>query len=93
MKIIDKEIAGPFPRQHLETNFMPDPDLLIRTGGELRISTYLLWQIAYSELYFLARILARSSMLGVTCVPFTIPSFCSIKGFNLSLAAFMASSS
>ena len=32
--------------------FMPDPDLLIRTGGELRISNYLLWQIAYSELYF-----------------------------------------
>ena len=31
---------------------MPDPDLLIRTGGELRISNYLLWQIAYSELYF-----------------------------------------
>ncbi len=38
--------------QHLLTNFMPDPDLLIRTGGELRISNYLLWQIAYSELYF-----------------------------------------
>lgn len=38
--------------QHLETNFMPDPDLLIRTGGELRISNYLLWQVAYSELYF-----------------------------------------
>jgi len=38
--------------QHLTTNFMPDPDLLIRTGGELRVSNYLLWQIAYSELYF-----------------------------------------
>ena len=38
--------------QHLETSFMPDPDLLIRTGGELRISNFLLWQIAYSELYF-----------------------------------------
>ena len=37
---------------HLQTRFMPDPDLLIRTGGELRISNYLLWQIAYSELYF-----------------------------------------
>lgn len=36
----------------LATSFMPDPDLLIRTGGELRISNYLLWQIAYSELYF-----------------------------------------
>ncbi len=38
--------------EHLATAFMPDPDLLIRTGGELRISNYLLWQIAYSELYF-----------------------------------------
>ncbi len=38
--------------KHLWTNFMPDPDLLIRTGGEVRISNYLLWQIAYSELYF-----------------------------------------
>lgn len=37
---------------HLATNFMPDPDLLIRTGGELRISNYLLWQCAYSEFYF-----------------------------------------
>ena len=38
--------------RHMQTNFMPDPELLIRTGGELRISNYLLWQIAYSELYF-----------------------------------------
>lgn len=36
----------------LPTAGMPDPDLLIRTGGEERISNYLLWQIAYSELYF-----------------------------------------
>lgn len=38
--------------KHLCTNFMPDPDLLIRTGGEVRLSNYLLWQCAYSELYF-----------------------------------------
>ena len=38
--------------EHMATSFMPDPDLLIRTGGEQRISNYLLWQIAYSELYF-----------------------------------------
>ncbi len=38
--------------KNLRTNFMPDPELLIRTGGELRISNYLLWQCAYSELYF-----------------------------------------
>ena len=37
---------------HLSTSFMPDPDLLVRTGGEVRVSNYLLWQIAYSELYF-----------------------------------------
>ena len=37
---------------HLATAPMPDPDLLIRTGGDLRVSNYLLWQIAYSELYF-----------------------------------------
>lgn len=36
----------------LQTADMPDPELLIRTSGELRISNYLLWQIAYSELYF-----------------------------------------
>lgn len=36
----------------LSTNSIPDPDLLIRTGGEQRISNFLLWQIAYSELYF-----------------------------------------
>lgn len=37
---------------HLATRSMPDPDLLIRTAGDLRVSNYLLWQIAYSELYF-----------------------------------------
>ncbi len=37
---------------YLTTADMPDPDLLIRTGGEVRISNYLLWQCAYSEFYF-----------------------------------------
>jgi len=50
------DIAGQLNEEnfakHLDTCFMPDPELLIRTGGELRISNYLLWQIAYSELYF-----------------------------------------
>lgn len=45
--ITEQTIAG-----RLQTSFMPDPDLLIRTGGELRVSNYLLWQIAYAELYF-----------------------------------------
>lgn len=38
--------------KYLNTSFMPDPDLLIRTGGDIRLSNYLLWQCAYSELYF-----------------------------------------
>ncbi len=38
--------------KYLETGEMPDPELLIRTSGEFRISNFLLWQIAYSELYF-----------------------------------------
>ena len=38
--------------QYLSTNNVPDPELLIRTSGEKRISNFMLWQIAYSELYF-----------------------------------------
>lgn len=38
--------------RHLYTNGLPDPDLIIRTSGEERISGFLLWQSAYSELYF-----------------------------------------
>jgi undecaprenyl diphosphate synthase len=37
--------------EHLYTAGMPDPDLLIRTAGEMRVSNYLLWQISYAELY------------------------------------------
>lgn len=47
-----EDVTEAFVTAHLETKDMPDPELLIRTGGELRISNYLLWQIAYSELYF-----------------------------------------
>ncbi len=49
---IESQLTEQNFEKHLDTSFMPDPDLLIRTGGELRISNYLLWQIAYSELYF-----------------------------------------
>ena len=45
---IDENLIG----GRLKTAFMPDPELLIRTGGEVRVSNFLLWQIAYSELYF-----------------------------------------
>ena len=45
---IDEEAVA----RNLDTYPLPDPDLLIRTGGEERISNFLLWQSAYSELYF-----------------------------------------
>jgi len=51
-KIQTEQIDEQLFTNYLTTNFLPDPDLLIRTSGEYRISNYLLWQIAYSELYF-----------------------------------------
>ncbi len=50
--LLAEDITEDTISKHMVTNFMPDPELLIRTGGEQRISNYLLWQIAYSELYF-----------------------------------------
>lgn len=47
-----EEINDQLITDYLTTKNIPDPDLLIRTSGEIRISNYLLWQIAYSELYF-----------------------------------------
>lgn len=46
------EITEEVFENHLYTKGIPDPDLLIRTSGEMRISNYLLWQLAYTELYF-----------------------------------------
>ena len=40
------------PSRWLDTHEIPDPDLLIRTSGEQRLSNYLLWQLAYTEFYF-----------------------------------------
>ena len=51
-QIADLVQKGELISRHLTTHFMPDPDLLIRSGGELRLSNYMLWQCAYSELYF-----------------------------------------
>ena len=51
-KLEVEDIQAETIEAHLSTHFMPDPDLLIRTGGEVRMSNYLLWQCAYSELYF-----------------------------------------
>ena len=49
---IDEELFSSF----LSTKDMPDPELMIRTSGEMRISNFLLWQLAYSELYFLEKL-------------------------------------
>lgn len=49
---IDKGMIDPeMFSQHLYTRYYPDPDLLIRTSGEMRLSNFLLWQISYSEMY------------------------------------------
>ena len=56
-KLLDEKISSEnfsenIFQQYLTTNNVPDPELLIRTSGEKRISNFMLWQIAYSELYF-----------------------------------------
>jgi undecaprenyl diphosphate synthase len=51
-KIQPSDIDSTTFEHYLNTSDMPDPELLIRTSGEIRISNFLLWQIAYSELYF-----------------------------------------
>ncbi|MBQ7536128.1 MAG: undecaprenyl diphosphate synthase family protein, partial [Stomatobaculum sp.] len=48
---IDETVTEQFVADHLDTAGIPDPDLLIRTSGELRISNFRPWQIAYSEIY------------------------------------------
>jgi undecaprenyl diphosphate synthase len=51
-KIRDNQINDTFFEKYLSTAGIPDPELLIRTSGEFRISNFLLWQIAYTEFYF-----------------------------------------
>ena len=51
-EILPSDIDEKMISASMTTDFMPDPDLLIRTGGEIRLSNYLLWQSAYTELYF-----------------------------------------
>jgi undecaprenyl diphosphate synthase len=62
-KVVDKMAAGELKNQsiseqlisqHLSTADLPDPDLFIRTGGEQRVSNFMLWQLAYTEVYFTA---------------------------------------
>jgi len=51
-ELIEEEINQELISDHLTTKNIPDPELLIRTSGELRISNFLIWQLAYTELYF-----------------------------------------
>ena len=62
-KVVDKMAGGELQKQviteelinqHLSTADLPDPDLFIRTGGEQRVSNFMLWQLAYTEMYFTA---------------------------------------
>lgn len=46
-----EDVTEHFFSKYLYTHFLPDPDLLIRTSGEMRVSNFLLWQISYSEIY------------------------------------------
>ena len=50
-KLKEEEITEDLVASFLDTEGLPDPDLLIRTGGEMRLSNYLLWQCAYTEFY------------------------------------------
>lgn len=51
-KLLSRDVNEELISDYLSTKGIPDPDLLIRTGGEQRISNFLLWQLAYAELYF-----------------------------------------
>ena len=51
-KLATEDITEECFSSYLDTKEIPDPDLLIRTSGEQRLSNYLLWQLAYSEFYF-----------------------------------------
>ncbi|GAA0892487.1 isoprenyl transferase [Fulvivirga kasyanovii] len=55
-KVDVKDIDNPVFESYLGTHGIPDPELLIRTSGEMRISNFLLWQIAYTEIYFTTKL-------------------------------------
>ena len=56
LKKRNSKITEPLIGENLYTSNLPDPDILIRTGGQKRLSNFMLWQLAYSELYFLDKL-------------------------------------
>ena len=56
MCIRDRMISVNSLSKNLYTNHLPDPDILIRTGGHKRLSNFMLWQLAYAEIYFLDKL-------------------------------------
>ena len=55
IKIKKNKISEQLISNNLYTKNMPDPDILVRTGGEKRLSNFLLWQLSYAELFFLEK--------------------------------------
>jgi len=51
-ELLPDQVTDSIIAENLDTGLMPDPDLLIRTGGESRLSNFLLWQVSYAEIYF-----------------------------------------
>ena len=51
-----KKISEDIIKKNLYTNDIPDPDILIRTGNQIRISNFLLWQISYTEIFFIKKL-------------------------------------
>ena len=55
-KIKNKKISENIVKNNLYTKNLPDPEILIRTGGKKRLSNFMLWQLAYTELFFLKKL-------------------------------------
>ena len=71
-KVINEELIS----NHLYTKNIPDPDILIRTGGNKRLSNFLLWQLSYSELFFIDKNWPDFNFLDLKKI---VTSFTSIK--------------
>ena len=80
-----EEITPAIIGRHLDTAGIPDPDLLIRTSGEQRLSNYLLWQCAYTEFVFVADL--WPDFTGATRSRGRLPIFTSASAASAGLTA------